>query len=375
LAGAVTVSCVLLGFSVCGSLQAQAADWHDKRQDEVRQLVEAEGAVQRLSYPMTLVDAHDFLNMSAWECHEEWRDRGKLTMLDTLEEVHKFKELNFIVFISHQWLGHSQPDSRDRVQMRVMQRALSSVCKDSEKRVYVWVDYLCVAQRHPECQTMAVAALPVYVSVMNLFIICAPDGVHQDTGLTCGLATYSQRGWCRMEMLSKAAGSGLSNILVCHGNNQVQELRDLKEQCLSFRVFEGSFTRDADKETLVQPSLGLYSLMLRQANKEAVQRILDEINNDPSGFFPPDYELDVEGSPTVTRDLFGQLPSLMKRRIERQGNAVLRCKSWYGSDDQWSFENDPDEETCSILLVCSQEEEFQCQDSHSTSLSVFDEGN
>merc|ERR1712136_705339 len=85
-------------------------------EDEVRHLVKAEGAVQSLSYPMTLVDAHDFLNMSAWECHEEWRDRGKLTMLDTLEEVHKFKELNFIVFISHQWLGHSQPDSRDRVQ-------------------------------------------------------------------------------------------------------------------------------------------------------------------------------------------------------------------------------------------------------------------
>merc|ERR1712136_117906 len=200
-------------------------------EDEVRHLVKAEGAVQSLSYPMTLVDAHDFLNMLAWECHEEWRDRGKLTMLDTLEEVHKFKELNIIVFISHQWLGHSQPDSRDRVQMRVMQRALSSVCKKSEKRVYVWGDYLCVAQRHPECQTMAVAALPVYVSVMNLFIICAPDAVHQDTGLTCGLATYSQRGWCRMEMLSKAAGSGLSNILVCHGNNQVQELRDVKEQC------------------------------------------------------------------------------------------------------------------------------------------------
>ena len=289
LTGAVTVSCVLLGFSVCGSLQAQAADWHDKQKDEVRQGVEAEGAVQTLSYPMTFVDAHDVLNMSAWECHEEWRDRGKLTLLDTLEEVHKFKEL---------------PASRDRVQMRVMQGALSSVCKNSEKRVYVWVDYLCVAQRYPECQTIAVAALPVYVSVTNLFIICAPDGVHQDTGLTCGLATYSQRGWCRAEMLSKAAGSGLSHILFCHGHNQVQELRDLKEQCHSFRVFEGSFTHDADKETLVQPSLGLFSLMLRQANKKALQRVLDEINSDPPGFFPPDYELHVEGSPSLSSLVF-----------------------------------------------------------------------
>ena len=105
-----------------------------------------------------------------------------------------------------------------------------------------------------------------------------------------------------------------------------------------------------------------------------MQRILDEINNDPSGFFPPDYELDVEGSPTVTRDLFGQLPSLMKRRIERQGNAVLRYNSGYGSDDQWSFENDPTEEQCSFVSTCSEEEDFHLQDFDITSPLGFNEG-
>merc|ERR1712013_623607 len=96
-----------------------------------------------------------------------------------------------------------------------MQSSIRTVQKQTRMDVFVWLDYISVAQRHADFQAMAISALPIFVSHVDQFIICAPEGVHRDSGCQCGLASYSTRGWCRMEMLAKACSSGLQNLDVC----------------------------------------------------------------------------------------------------------------------------------------------------------------
>ena len=327
--GALVTSTLLLGSSVFGSFRARVGAWTENLDAKIVRVVAAGKAVRVVSHPMALVAAQDFMKMEVWECHEVWRDKGKLLVLDSLDEIIGFKKMHYILFISHQWLGSSEPDTKGCLQMHAMKHAVSALQDEFENPIYVWLDYLCVAQRHTESQKLAIAALSVYVSVVDLFVTCAPDGLHRDTGSLCGLSSYSRRGWCRMEMLAKAAGSGLSQISVSYGDGmQLRELHDVREHCLSFCVYEGEFTRNRDKETLVQPILGLYSLMLRYAENEAVHDILEDIWKDKARFFPPCHEFDEEhNGQRVTRELFGNMPSLVEKHVSQHHGT---------SDTEWA---------------------------------------
>ena len=97
-----------------------------------------------------------------------------------------------------------------------------------EKTLFVWVDYICVSQRHTKAQWMAVSSLPVYVSMVDIIIIIAPDATHPDTKNVCGLSTYTRRGWCRLEMLAKACGSGFQNVYSVEGTGT--SLRRLSQE-------------------------------------------------------------------------------------------------------------------------------------------------
>ena len=164
---------------------------------------------------------------------------------------------------------------------------------------------------------MAIAALPVYVSIVDHFLICAPDAEHRDSHLKCGLTSYLERGWCRMEMLAKACGSGLKHMYVCSDDGR--ELLELIREdfdCLSFSVYDGVFSREEDKLSLVNPILGLYSLMLRQSRDEDVHGILNTIKHDKCRFFPPRMSLPREGGARTTK-LFGDLATTMETYVEQ----------------------------------------------------------
>ena len=66
---------------------------------------------------MVLIGARDFLELEELVCYEDLRDAGKLVVLDSLKQVHDFRESNRIVFYSHQWPGWSEPDDERRSQL------------------------------------------------------------------------------------------------------------------------------------------------------------------------------------------------------------------------------------------------------------------
>lgn len=359
------VSCVFLMTSLGFAIRAQRLVWDEKREEDMRRIKAATRSVNSLDCPMSMMRAEDFLAMKSWECHEVWRDRGKLLMLDTLDEVRLFRQENCILFVSHQWLGFKVPDTEDLVQMRAMQRAVKLARADSDKSVYVWCDYISVAQRHAGSQRIAVLSLPVYVSVVDRFIIVAPTSNHRDNGELCDVSTYSKRGWCRMEMLAKACSSGLSEMYVCGGDGEsLVALAEMEETCLSFKVFEGNFSREADKEVLVEPILGLYSLMLHQAEQDAsqVHHILAEINGDKNTFFPQKYVLDIDGERRVRRPLFGNLVALVERFNQSSRSNKDELDSWTRTTSSSSTASSfvpPSELTHSCFAIDSAAKDFK----------------
>eukprot|EP00449_Zooxanthella_nutricula_P046884 CAMPEP_0198585042 /NCGR_PEP_ID=MMETSP1462-20131121/128818_1 /TAXON_ID=1333877 /ORGANISM="Brandtodinium nutriculum, Strain RCC3387" /LENGTH=53 /DNA_ID=CAMNT_0044316465 /DNA_START=1 /DNA_END=159 /DNA_ORIENTATION=+ len=53
--------------------------------------------------------------------------------------------------------------------------------------MYVWVDYFSIPQVNPASKLQAIMSLPVYVSLLNIFVIVAPEVRHEDTGDVCNM--------------------------------------------------------------------------------------------------------------------------------------------------------------------------------------------
>jgi len=294
-----------------------------KEANDTMCVLEAENLMNTLSSPMVLISATELLQLRTWQCHEELRDQRKLVFLDSLEDIVKFRRENVISLISHQWLGWAQPDTKDCVQLREMQRAITALVRITTKPLYVWLDYTSIAQRSAAVQAQAVASLPVYLSQVDHFVICAPDAIHMDTGKRCNLATYSRRGWCRAEMLAKSCASGLHCVYVVAGDHLpcLRKLTKEDFQRLSINVFEGEFRVRSDMESLVKPVLGLYSVILRQNAAQNLQSVKTHIKD---RFFPKFYKVERAGK-FETRVLFGNLVSVMEEHVRQH------LSTWWGS--------------------------------------------
>lgn len=311
------VAVALLAFSLCLVLRAQRRLAQERREVDFQRVIEADQKVKVLGAPMVLLSAHEFLNMKQMESHEVWRNRGKLVVLDTMEDIRTFKRTGIIVLFSHQWLGVHVPDTEDNVQLKAMQSCVLRVQKEVGTNVFVWMDYFSVSQRHPGAQRMAVSALPAYLSVADRFVICAPSALHRDLGHKCGMNSYLRRGWCRMEMLARACVSGLGDVYCCTGDG-TELLHMSKEdiKTFSFNVYEGEFAVSMDREMLVQSMLGLYSLILRGTSHEDVKFITEELETNKDVFFPPKYTVHEAGLPSQKRKLFGDLVRHMEKYVE-----------------------------------------------------------
>merc|ERR1719282_478751 len=93
---------------------------------------------------------------------------------------------------------------------------------------------------------------------------------------------------------------------------------------LSFFVFEGSFgccdkkhtgLLRCDREHLVLPILGLYSLVLKQRQKPHMKPVLDLINRYKDRFFPACFQFENPDGSTEERDLFRDLTEAMEKRV------------------------------------------------------------
>jgi len=199
------------------------------------------------------------------------------------------------------------------------------------------VDYCSIAQEHRGMQTLAVSSLPVYASSADVFIIVAPPAKHVQSNHQADLHSYNSRGWCRAEMLSKICSSGLENFFVL--STEGGELQRVTEEwlpSLSMYVFEGEFSccqqghcqGACDKEALVEPVLGLYSLVLRQVNSAAgtssarhMEQVLRHIRQSKERFFPKTYTYKVtmpEGCRVEERELFGPLVDALEQHMDKE---------------------------------------------------------
>ena len=197
-----------------------------------------------------------------------------------------------------------------------MQSDVAVITRTTSEQVLVWLDFGSVAQRNPCAQAMAISALPAYVSLADRFIICAPDARHRDTKEFCGLNTYSLRGWCRMEMFAKACCSGLEHMyLQLDSASELTALTIADLGNLSLHVFEGVFTEPRDMEKLVEPALGLYSLVLKRGSTEKFKSIRHSIELSKDRFFPATYSLQEAG---CRRQLFGNLNATMEEPMREE---------------------------------------------------------
>jgi len=231
-------------------------------------------SVEELAAPMVLISAELFLKLGRLTSYEELRNTGKVISLDTLAQVQLFRQTRWIIFFSHQWLGYSFPDKK-ALHYHTMCDAIPSViaatpCKSNAPDVsttFIWVDYGSISQVNSSVQALCIDSLPLFASEADAFVMVVPDTEHMSTSLPCNYETYSQRGWCRAEILCNVCASGTSNMYVARGDSDLETLSMERFKQLSMSVFEGNFTCCAlghpngsicDKQKLKSPILGVY---------------------------------------------------------------------------------------------------------------------
>jgi hypothetical protein len=314
----------------------------EERTSRIQRTVEkAVRGADQLVHPMVLISADAFSKLEQLTSYEELRNTGKLVFLDTDDSLATFKATSSIVFLSHQWLAWGFPDNATKTHLHAMKSAVRSAARhlgaSGEDRcawenVYVWVDYCSVAQDHRGLQMLAVKSLPIYASSADAFVIVAPPAEHQ-CSKRCDLQTYNARGWCRAEMLAKVCSSGLRNFFIFAGEGALEPVTEGRLPSLSMYVFEGDYSccqqkhakSCCDKEALVEPVLGLYGLVLRQARAgvdlKHLQPVLKHIYNNKERFFPPSHRLQVNDAIPEERELFGPLVECMEKYV---GDLSLR---------------------------------------------------
>ncbi|KAJ1632992.1 hypothetical protein T492DRAFT_837994 [Pavlovales sp. CCMP2436] len=161
------------------------------------------------SFPLMVIRASDFLQMGELVIFEEMRKRGKLEVLDLVQEAKEYfspgaAQPRRLIFLSHQWLAFDSPDP-DGVQYRVMAAAVTAVAMSNSwdlSDVYVWVDYSSIPQKHKPSQLAAINSLSLYASIADALVVAAPESEHVSTGNMANAATYQQRAWCRAEQVA-----------------------------------------------------------------------------------------------------------------------------------------------------------------------------
>jgi hypothetical protein len=254
------------------------------REEELVQKALAEhrgGSDGGMKYPMVLVKAEQFLLLRELLDYESARERGLHVMLDSMTAVDKFEEQERIVFLSHQWTSHTVPDP-SRVQFTTMLAALQRVMSAkgwNPSRVYVWVDYTCVPQRHRPTRELAISTLSVYASRAHAFVAVVPSVAHHDTGEQLNGGTYQTRLWTRAECLTHMLlNNNVSSMWLATGpdKGQCTLMPDSWLRGSVLRVFDGISTcctdpdghangKVCDRVLLVPALLGLYAALYAAA--------------------------------------------------------------------------------------------------------------
>ena len=184
-------------------------------------------------------------------------------------------DLGKAVFVSHQWLAHDHPDP-DFKQMRTLQHALQCILDGSGRlsldcstdvvvrrarallmqdvqveNLYFWYDYFSCPQLEGHLQqASAINSIPAYINACHFFFALCPvlDCPFKSTVLTA--ATWSRRGWCRLERAARELSPNSTWILI-----QSERSVEVVGPVLSFPsgpVGEGDFEIEEDRQKLAR---------------------------------------------------------------------------------------------------------------------------
>jgi len=277
--------------------QQDETDANNAREEEEAKkiLFTARSNVHNFKTPMVLVSASQFIKFSKFESFETLRDRltnNDLKSFDNMELAEVFIKKHFTIFFSHQWLSWTRPDPNN-VQLPVMKAACEKLSQNiGLEKCWVWYDYGCIPQASRDTQQLAVHSLPAISSTLQSFVVIAPEAKHDSSGEICDLKSYSKRGWCRAEVASHVSRRGKTNVYIGVGADNIKLIAeyendqdgDLTSEMLD--VFNGEYTccrlghrnkGRCDRESLMEPMLGLYSDIYKRRYKPNIQDVYEKI--------------------------------------------------------------------------------------------------
>ena len=134
------VMVVIIAF-LLALMTKQGLDFSNNRIERIKN---ACTGLTTLAAPMVVVPLSKLKEFDNMIPHEEARNMGAVTILDTFEQAIQFATKYNIIFISHQWLGWHHPDP-NRIQYPMVIDAAESLRTRLEvgaDDLYVWLEYL-----------------------------------------------------------------------------------------------------------------------------------------------------------------------------------------------------------------------------------------
>lgn len=312
---------VYAGRRVYHRLKQQAALAKEQVRLKHKRVRDASNLITSVPFPMVFIKLSDFKSLRRLVPFEVARQKGLQFYMDDFDAITHFCRKHPTCFISHQWLGFSEPDS-DNQHFPAICTAAEQLCENAgvvPDELYLWLDYSCIAQQNETLKSLCISAIGMYACVVRYFIVVAPPARHRELGTICNAETYSKRGWCRLEQWARMTAGGLADMHVFTGDSLesacLTPMCELKEQSArlsradltgasateaindwvteSICVFEGEFSNVEDKVKLVDIVLGLWFIALQSDTRgaraeEARERrvILDAIEANKARVFP-----------------------------------------------------------------------------------------
>lgn len=303
-------------------------------------------SVTHLMHPMALISAPRFQSMSLQEvrmCFEHARNNGYLVNLDDGVSIQKFKQAgNTIIFFSYERLywDISGPNEDQHFAMcQALQNVRRKLNLDDDDRIYIWLDVLCIPQKHHELRRLAVSSLYAYASHADVMVIIAPNSYHQDAHFESSPETCIKRVWVRIEHVFHIAKHSRAKLYL-----QTDSFAQVPDDWLQrvAPVFEAEMTccrlghpegERCDREKLIVPMLGLYFDLLTSSRMGTLQGGAAEVKTifdaEKPRMFPKFFKYVTRNGLSVTKDLFGDMVERMERHVRDnfEESKMLRTSS------------------------------------------------
>ncbi|CAE7697127.1 unnamed protein product, partial [Symbiodinium sp. CCMP2456] len=223
-------------------------------------------------FPMYTIPCELLLQMTTIQPHEQLKAKGDVIIFDP--------KMGKAAFVSHQWTAEDHPDPELK-QLQVMKDAFRHLLHDTgiipldpvteayvptakhlsmqefkSRPLFIWYDYFsCPQLEHRENRSAegtdlakAISSIPAYIAQCSfVFGLCPVLTCQNESGLL-SQATWSRRGWCRLERALREFS--LDDKWVMVKSARSMEFVGSALQFVSGSVGEGEFTKEEDRKKL-----------------------------------------------------------------------------------------------------------------------------